>query len=422
MRPVQSHLTKFVVWIAVEDGDSVGLLQELDADAPLHEVMAVVGGGTPNRSRPDYYNGPIPWVTPKDMKLWDIYKSQETISKTGLEESASRLVPEKSILIVIRSGVLKHTLPIAVARRPVAINQDMKALIIKPGTDPEYIARFIQWSAPRVLQWVRATTADNFPLDELKALQVPLPPLAVQRHAAKILATADRLHSIRRYALQMCDEFLPAAFLEMFSHPGATWQSVTIEELAARKPNAIRTGPFGSQLLHSEFTTSGIAVLGIDNAVNNRFDWDQRRYISFAKYEQLKRYTVFPGDVIITIMGTCGRCAVIPNGIPTSINTKHLCCITLDKEKTFPTFIQAAFLYHPEIRHQLGVAQKGAIMEGLNMEIIKGLHLSLPPYSLQQKFVNLVARHEQLRATHVEALRQAEHLFQTLLHQAFAEH
>jgi type I restriction enzyme, S subunit len=175
-------------------------------------------------------------------------------------------------------------------------------------------------------------------------IEVTVPAMSEQRRIVAQLEKASRLLRMRRYALQMSDEFLPSAFLEMFSHANDSWPSVTIEELAERKPNAIRTGPFGSQLLHSEFTTSGIAVLGIDNAVNNRFDRDQRRYISFEKYEKLTRYTVFPGDVIITIMGTCGRCAVILNGIPASINTKHLCCITLDKEKTFPTFIQAAFL------------------------------------------------------------------------------
>jgi type I restriction enzyme S subunit len=147
------------------------------------------------------------------------------------------------------------------------------------------------------------------PTSFLEALVIPIPSVEQQRNFTRLLQEADKLCRARRYALQMCDEFLPAVFLKMFAQPPASWPTLTIEQLAESRPNAIRTGPFGSQLLHSEFTTSGVAVLGIDNAVNNRFDWVQRRYISSEKYEQLKRYTVFPEDVIITIMGTCGDAA-----------------------------------------------------------------------------------------------------------------
>jgi hypothetical protein len=101
------------------------------------------------------------------------------------------------------------------------------------------------------------------------------------------LEKAGHLRRMRRYALEMCDELRPATFLEMFGKPAVSWPTVTIQQLAESRANAIRTGPFGSQLLHSEFTSGGVAVLGIDNAVNNRFDWAQRRYISADKYGSL---------------------------------------------------------------------------------------------------------------------------------------
>ena len=231
---------------------------------------------------------------------------------------------------------------------------------------------------------------------------------------------ADRLRRTRRYALELTDTFLPAAFLELFGKTGESLPAFTVEELAADKPHAIRTGPFGSQLLHSEFTDRGVAVLGIDNAVNNEFAWGQRRFITPEKYKQLKRYTVFPGDVIITIMGTCGRCAIVPDDIPKAINTKHLCCITLDQKRCLPIYLHGAFLFHPFVRRQQGVATKGSIMDGLNMEIIKSLRIPLPPLPLQQKFAALVDRVERLRAAQREALRQAEHFFASLLHRAFS--
>lgn len=287
---------------------------------------------------------------------------------------------------------------------------------------PQYLFYFTQ-SAPFVMHLTTIATGATYPAvtdDNILDNCIPLPEMPEQRRIAVQLEHTDRLRRTRRYALELTDTFLPAAFLELFSETSDRFPAPTVDELAADKPHAIRTGPFGSQLLHSEFTDRGIAVLGIDNAVNNEFAWDQRRFITPEKYQQLKRYTVFPGDVIITIMGTCGRCAIVPDDIPTAINTKHLCCITLDQNRCLPIYLHGAFLFHPFVSRQRDVAMKGAIMDGLNMEIIKGLRIPLPPLPLQRKFSALVERVERLRAVQRESLRQADHVFASLLHRAFS--
>ena len=94
-----------------------------------------------------------------------------------------------------------------------------------------------------------------------------------------------------------------------------------------------------------------------------------------------------PGDVIITIMGTVGRSAVIPVDMPKAINTKHLACITPKAETIDAQFLSCAFQVHPDIRMQLQKQCKGAIMDGLNLTIIKGLSFHIPPISLQKQFV-----------------------------------
>ena len=137
--------------------------------------------------------------------------------------------------------------------------------------------------------------------------------MSEQRRIAAILDKADAIRRKRRESIRLADDLVRGAVLILLGE--APDHRISIDNLLADQPNSIRTGPFGSQLLHSEFTESGIPVLGIDNAVTNRFRWAERRYVSEEKYKELSRYTVLPGDVIITIMGTTGRVCVAPDDL-----------------------------------------------------------------------------------------------------------
>lgn len=288
---------------------------------------------------------------------------------------------------------------------------------------------YLLFSREKLLDLGKGNTQQNIGQAVLKEYPIPLPPLTEQKRIASLLRRADRLRQLRRTAHDLGDALLQSVFLEMFYNTESKWEFSAVEDLAKKKNNAIRTGPFGSQLLHSEFTETGdVLVLGIDNAVQNEFSWGKPRYITTEKYQELKRYTVFPGDLIITIMATNGRVAVVPDNIPLAINTKHLCCITLDQKICLPKFLQACFLYHPDILKQMGGSERGAVMPGLNMEIIKNLVVPVPPLSLQEEFAGVVARVESLRGRMGESTRQAlgrvyrdlEGLFESLLAEAFS--
>lgn len=288
-----------------------------------------------------------------------------------------------------------------------------------PNVDAGYLF-YLLWSEQFRAIGERGMTGSagqkRLPADLLRRLEIPLPPLAEQKRIAAILDQADQLRRKRRRAIELLDSMTQSIFLEMFGDQAATsWSSVTVGEVA----HDMRTGPFGSQLLHSEFVDDGIPVLGIDNAVNNRFVWGKPRFVTSQKYVELFRYTVKPGDVLITIMGTCGRCAIVPDDIPTAINTKHLCCITLDKRRILPEYLKACFLCHPNVLKQLGVQAKGAVMPGLNMGIIKGLTIPLPPIGLQTRFRALLKKLEQyLSVMEIDILR-TDSLFASLQHRAF---
>ena len=106
----------------------LGMVPEHWQIEKIGSVATIEGGGTPSKDNLEYWNGEIPWVSPKDMKFDAITSTEDCITPLALASSASKLIPEKTVLIVVRSGILKHTIPVAINAVPVTLNQDMKAL------------------------------------------------------------------------------------------------------------------------------------------------------------------------------------------------------------------------------------------------------------------------------------------------------
>jgi len=258
---------------------------------------------------------------------------------------------------------------------------------------------------------------------QVAEIEIPIPPLDDQIRIAHLLGKEEGLIAQRKQHLQQLDDLLKSVFLDMFgpTNPDhANWPLVEIRDLAAKHKGAMRTGPFGSNLLHSEFTPEGdVAVLGIDNAVQNRFAWGERRFISNEKYLELQSYRIFPGDVIVTIMGTIGRSAVIPEDIPVAINTKHLAAITLNQEVANPLFLSYSIHSSPFVLKQFASKNRGAIMSGLNLGIIKETKIKRPPIGLQNRFAEIHSHVDLLKSRYQQSLNDLEALYGALSQKAF---
>ena len=150
-----------------------------------------------------------------------------------------------------------------------------------------------------------------------------------------------------------------------------------------------KIGPFGSALHKNEITNSGFAfVLGTDNAAKNTFAFNEIRYISADKYNQLKAYTVKPNDLIMSMMGTVGRVAIIPEDLELAIISSHLCILRTNELVMIPKFFHLAFTIDDDINTQIDGIQNGSIMKGFNLKIVKSFELKCPSINEQKAFVN----------------------------------
>ncbi len=109
------------------------------------------GGSTPNKANDEYWKGNIPWVSPKDMKRRRINDSEDHVSEKAIQHSSLHKIQPPAILIVVRGMILAHTFPIAITSGMVTINQDMKALRVKPGFNVDYVAYLLEGISAYIL-------------------------------------------------------------------------------------------------------------------------------------------------------------------------------------------------------------------------------------------------------------------------------
>lgn len=153
---------------------------------------AIFGGGTPSKSHPEYFTGTVPWVSPKDMKSSVISDSIDHITEEAIAHSTTNLVPAHSVLMVIRSGILKHTLPVATNSVPVTINQDMKAFVPNGVVTTAFLMHFFKAIEPDVLAGVRGVTADNIDFKAFQKRTIIVPPMELQEQFAAFVAQTDK--------------------------------------------------------------------------------------------------------------------------------------------------------------------------------------------------------------------------------------
>jgi len=146
-------------------------------------------GGTPSTDKLDYWDGGIPWISSVDVKSNNLNITAREISIKGLLHSSSNLAPKGSVVFVTRSGILQHTFPISILEREMAINQDIKCLMLAKSIYAEYFQKLIQGNNSQILVETRqqAATVESINMDAFYNLVIPLPSIEEQKEILKYI-------------------------------------------------------------------------------------------------------------------------------------------------------------------------------------------------------------------------------------------
>jgi type I restriction enzyme S subunit len=301
---------------------------------------------------------------------------------------------------------------------------DILVLRARPGNDPRFAARVFQ-TEPVGMEAERTSMGTKMPRTSWKGLsQFPiyLPEPRHQSKIAEILDTLDAairgtgavvaklaamkqglLHDLLTRGIDQNGDLRPpyteAPHLYHQTPLGwlpKGWDVQCIEQLLAPVDPAMRSGPFGSALLKEELVSSGIPFLGIDNVHVERFDRDFKRFVTPAKFAQLRRYAVRPNDLMITIMGTVGRCCLVPGDIGNALSSKHTWAISLDAGKYSSYLAMLQVNYSDWALRRISKDQQGGTMSAIRSETLRSMSLPVPPMS-EQRQIEAVLREASTR-------------------------
>lgn len=385
---------------------------------PLGELGEVVSGSTPKTHVAAYWDGDIPWITPADLSQnRDTYcrGNLRKITRAGFNSCSTRMLPAGSILFSSRAPI-GHC---AIAAYPLCTNQGFKSIIPNQRLDSVYGYYALRYMTPVIVALGRGATFAEINKETFESVRIPVPALDEQKRLAALLDKADRLLRSRRYVQELSNGFLQSVFLEMFG----SWDYpyYPLRDLSKDERGAFVNGPFGSNLLTSELTSSGVPVIYIRDIVSGAYKRVSMVCVTDQKATELDVCKVFPSDVLVTKVGDPpGTAAVYPESEPMGVITQDVIRIRVNRSLVTPEYL-STFLNSCKGYQTL----EPIIVEGtrarFSLTSYKELPIPVPPLMLQNSFSNVVRRYGRIRAQQREADRQAEHLFQTLLHRSFSD-
>ncbi len=287
---------------------------------------------------------------------------------------------------------------------------------------PIFLCRFLgteQFFAQLQASSFGTTNRQRIPEHRFLSYKIPVPPLAEQERIVKILDEADKLRKLRARADRRTAELIPAVFHEMFGDPVINSKEWPVNSLpdVCRGREGIKAGPFGSSLRKVCYTTAGPRVYGQEQVIADDFAVGDY-HISEAKFDEMSAYSVAPGDLLISLVGTIGKATVVPDGIQPGIINPRLLRIRPRREIIDPCYL-VNVLSSASVAHLFADMAGGSTMGVLNAGLLRRLSIPVPPLSLQNEFAKRVLEIHNLEADQAASRLRLEALFQSLLNHAF---
>ena len=350
----------------------------------LGDICTFVGGGTPSKKNPDFFNGSIPWATVRDMNVQVIKTTEHSITPDAVQQSATNIIPQGEVVISTHVGLGK----VCFLGQDTAINQDLKAVIPNGGLSRRYLYYWFVSKTDELIANGKGATVKGVTLDFVKNLKIQVMPEREQEAVSDTLDKVNRIIQLADSQVARLDQLIKSRFVEMFGDLVKNDKGWSFSPLG--KVCDVRDGTHASP----QYLMSGYPLMTSKNFTNGYEDFSDVKLISKEDFEEINRRSrVDVGDIVMPMIGTIGNPVIITTRREFAI--KNVSLIKFVVGSPINVFVKAV-LSSQYFQRVVDEKNRGNTQKFIALSDIRGFNIPLPPLALQREFAAFVEKVDKL--------------------------
>lgn len=363
----------------------------------VSEMADIISGGTPKTEISEYWNGDIPWLSVKDFSgdAKRVYSSEKSITEKGLNNSATQLLYPGDIIISARGTVGE----VAQIGRAMAFNQSCYGLRAKDSYSSDFLYYVLKYQVKYLKAVANGAVFDTIVLNTFDKMKLYVPELYIQKKIAKILSAYDDLIEANNRRIELLEQTAQELYQEWFVRfRFPEHEKVKFENGLPEGWDVVKLGdyveikggkrlPEGKSLCSEETEHPYIRIRDITLSkficLNENLE-----YIDNETFDIIKRFTVKPKDILISIVGTIGAIACVGKSLKGANLTEN--CIKLININYFTSDFLYHFLNSDAGKGTIQAGIVGATQPKLPIYNIKRIKLLKPQIDVINKFTMMV--------------------------------
>lgn len=388
----------------------------------LGEVCDIVNGSTPLRTNRDFWEGgDFPWFTIDDIREQGrvISKTKQKITQAALKKM--RILSIDTVLLCCTASIGEY----AITKIELTTNQQFNGLVIKnkKAVYPMFLMYFSSTLKDTLSSLSGKATIDFIPINRLKDIKIPLPPLSEQQYIASVLDKAfETINKAKENAeknLKNAKELFENFLQEVFERKGEGWEEKSIQEVA----RVINGYAFASKDFKS---TNSVKSIKITNVGVNEFIEETDNYLPRELKETLKKVQVKEGNIVIaltrTIISAGLKVAIVPTSYDGALVNQRVAALMPNERLINQNFLYYYLTTHGVVKYVL--SHVNTLMQpNLSINDLKNMPVPCPPIKEQQIIVQqldaLSAKTKKLKSIYQHRLNDLEELKKAILQKAF---